>query len=180
MIRALDIFIASIALIVLLPISLISLLACWIETGSPVVSQKRLGLRKKEFSMLKFRTMKLEAALAPTHLADTSEITITGKYLRKTKIDEFPQFWNVIKGEMTIVGPRPCLPMQLELIKARETLNIFDAKPGITGLAQVKGIDMSDPKKLTEMDAEMIANLNLRSYFRYIFETIRLTQSKGQ
>jgi len=99
-------------------------------------------------------------------------VTTFGKFLRRTKLDELPQLWNVLKGEMSLAGPRPCLFSQKELIEARERLGVFRARPGITGLAQVNDIDMSTPQLLAETDARMLASLGVGSYFRYILMTV--------
>lgn len=107
-----------------------------------------------------------------THLASKSSITPFGNFLRKTKLDELPQLWNVIKGEMSLVGPRPCLFNQEELISARELLGVYNVRPGITGLAQINGIDMSTPKLLAETDKKMINELDIIKYFYYIFATV--------
>ena len=107
-----------------------------------------------------------------THLVDPKSISMIGKLLRKTKIDELPQLWNVLKGEMSIVGPRPCLISQKELINARLKFNIYNVRPGITGLAQISGIDMSDPILLAQTERKMLNNFNLFSYFYYILLTI--------
>ncbi len=100
-----------------------------------------------------------------------------GAFLRKTKLDELPQLINVLMGSMSLVGPRPNLFNQTELIEERDKLGVYDVTPGITGLSQINEIDMSTPKKLAEKDAEMIKNYNLSNYFRYIFATVG---GKGQ
>jgi len=105
-------------------------------------------------------------------LASASSITPFGQLLRRTKLDELPQLWNVIKGEMSLVGPRPCLFNQDDLIQERETRGVFNARPGITGLAQVSAIDMSTPQLLAETDQKMLENLSVKDYFRYIFMTV--------
>ena len=115
--------------------------------------------------------MRLETTSVASHLADNSAITPAGKILRKTKLDELPQLWNVLVGEMSLVGPRPNLPNQIELISARDKLGVYNVKPGITGLAQIRNIDMSTPEKLAQVDIKMVNNLNLNSYFRYIVQT---------
>jgi len=92
--------------------------------------------------------------------------------LRRSKLDELPQLWNVLKGEMSLVGPRPCLPSQTELIAARERLGVYAVRPGITGLAQVNGIDMSTPELLAKTDAHMMRTLNLGHYLRYLVQTV--------
>jgi lipopolysaccharide/colanic/teichoic acid biosynthesis glycosyltransferase len=105
-------------------------------------------------------------------LADASAVTPLGRFLRRTKLDELPQLWNVLKGEMSLVGPRPCLFNQQELIDAREQLGVFAARPGITGLAQVNEIDMSTPELLAQTDARMLSSLGIRNYFAYILMTV--------
>lgn len=115
--------------------------------------------------------MKPGTASVASHLADGSSITGWGRFLRRTKLDELPQLWNVLKGEMSLVGPRPCLPNQTELIFERAQRGVFVARPGITGLAQVQGIDMSNPQRLAEVDAEMLRDFSVADYFRYIFLT---------
>jgi len=107
-----------------------------------------------------------------SHFADASAITSFGALLRRTKLDELPQLWNVLKGEMSLVGPRPCLFNQAELIAERHIRGVFKARPGITGLAQVNNIDMSTPKLLAETDARMLQGLTLALYFKYIFLTV--------
>jgi O-antigen biosynthesis protein WbqP len=107
-----------------------------------------------------------------THLANSASITKFGAFLRKTKLDELPQLWNVLTGDMSLVGPRPNLFNQEELIAERQALNVYSIRPGITGLAQVNEIDMSMPKLLAETDAKMIKNLTLKTYFSYILQTV--------
>lgn len=107
-----------------------------------------------------------------THLLDGSSITPYGSFLRRTKLDELPQLWNVLKGEMSLIGPRPCLFNQLELIAEREIRGVFKVRPGITGLAQISNVDMSTPKLLAETDARMLQGLTFTSYFGYIFMTV--------
>jgi lipopolysaccharide/colanic/teichoic acid biosynthesis glycosyltransferase len=116
--------------------------------------------------------MKVDTASVATHLASSASITPFGAFLRKTKLDELPQLWNVLKGEMSLVGPRPGLFNQQDLLDARSGLGVYAVRPGITGLAQVNEIDMSTPQLLAETDAKMIATLTLTDYFKYIFMTI--------
>ena len=134
--------------------------------------QKRAGLGQQAFILVKFRTMLPNTASVASHLADATSITPFGRFLRRTKLDELPQLWNVLKGEMSLVGPRPCLFSQTELIQERGKLRVFDVRPGITGLAQINGIDMSTPELLAQTDAEMIASSSLCNYFRYILLTL--------
>ena len=107
-----------------------------------------------------------------THLMDVSAITPVGKILRKTKLDELPQLWNVFKGDMSLVGPRPCLPNQHELIKQRDIRGLFQVRPGVTGLSQISNLDMSDPTCLAKRDLEMINSLSVRRYLYYIGLTV--------
>jgi len=108
----------------------------------------------------------------PTHFLNKDAYLSIGKILRKFKIDEVPQVLNVFKGEMSFVGPRPCLPSQKDVIFFRTKLKIFKHRPGITGLAQIQGVDMSRPKILAETDAEMIRTMSLFNYFKYILLTM--------
>ena len=116
--------------------------------------------------------MKVDTASVASHLANSASITPFGSFLRKTKLDEIPQLWNVLKGEMSLVGPRPGLFNQEELTLERSKLNVFDVRPGITGLAQVNEIDMSTPAKLAEVDKQMIDTLNIKLYFKLILMTV--------
>lgn len=177
MIRLFDIFFATCGLLLGFPILLILALVGWLDTRSPLFRQTRVGRNQLPFTLIKFRTMRVGTASVATHLANSSSITPFGHFLRRTKLDELPQLWNVLWGEMSLVGPRPCLPNQYELIAAREVLGVFNARPGITGLAQIQGIDMSIPEKLAQIDAEMLQTLSLKAYFRYILQTI---MGKGQ
>lgn len=172
LIRLLDIVFSFLGLVFGFPILLILTLVGFFDTGSPIFRQVRVGRQKQPFTLVKFRTMRLDTESVASHLADASSITKFGGFLRKTKLDELPQLWNVLKGEMGLVGPRPCLYNQTELITERDNLNVFLARPGVTGLAQVSDIDMSMPKLLAKTDAKMLDNLSVRTYFRYIILTI--------
>jgi lipopolysaccharide/colanic/teichoic acid biosynthesis glycosyltransferase len=116
--------------------------------------------------------MQLETVSVASHLADASAVTNFGAFLRRTKLDELPQLWNVLKGEMSLVGPRPCLLDQVELIGERSSRSVFRARPGITGLAQINNIDMSTPKLLAETDAYMLKELTVSVYLKYIIMTV--------
>ena len=172
MLRLLDFVFAVLGLVVASPLLIILTIAGWFDTGSPLFRQKRVGRYKNPFTLVKFRTMKPETADVASHLADASAVTPLGRFLRRTKLDELPQLWNVLKGEMSLVGPRPCLFNQQELIDAREQLGVFAARPGITGLAQVNEIDMSTPELLAQTDARMLSSLGIRNYFAYILMTV--------
>lgn len=172
MIRFLDFIFALFGLVFGFPVLLVIYIIGLFDTGSPLFLQERVGRNKKPFTLVKFRTMKVDTASVASHLASSSSITKLGGFLRKTKLDELPQLWNVLKGEMSLVGPRPNLFNQEELIAERDALGVYEVRPGITGLAQVNEIDMSTPKLLAETDQQMIQSLNLRDYFRYIFMTV--------
>lgn len=171
MIRILDFLFALIGLIITLPLLVIILVIGYFDTGSPLFIQERVGRDKKPFKLIKFRTMKIATQSVASHLVDSSAITPLGKFLRKTKLDELPQLINVLKGEMSFVGPRPNLFNQQELIEERDKLGVYDVLPGITGLAQINNIDMSTPKLLAETDKEMISTLSIKKYFGYIIKT---------
>lgn len=138
----------------ILPIIFISLLIILIEDGFPVFFvQRRLGKNKKEFLLLKIRTMKKNTPNLGTHQISSSNYLKFGLFLRKFKVDELPQVINYLWGDIALVGPRPGLPNQIELMKAREKRGIFSMKPGITGLGQVLEFDMSNPIILSKIDA---------------------------
>jgi lipopolysaccharide/colanic/teichoic acid biosynthesis glycosyltransferase len=169
--RALDVLLASLGLTLGLPLLLILLLAGWLDTGSPLFRQQRVGRHQRPFMLVKFRTMRRDTVSVASHLVDPGTITPLGRLLRRSKLDELPQLWNVLRGDMSLVGPRPCLFSQTELIAARAARGVFEARPGVTGLAQTSGIDMSTPDKLARTDEQMLASLTLGAYFRYILST---------
>lgn len=172
MIRLIDFLAAFFGLLFLWPILLIVTIIGMFDTGSPIFVQTRVGKNQKPFKLIKFRTMSVETKSVASHLASNASITKLGAFLRKTKIDELPQLINVVKGEMSLVGPRPNLFNQEELIKERDALGVYDVLPGVTGLAQVQNIDMSTPKRLAETDKQMIDTLNIKNYFKYILMTV--------
>lgn len=171
MIRLLDFLAALFGLLLLWPVLLVVVIVGFFDTGSPIFIQERVGRYKKPFKLIKFRTMSVETKSVASHLASTTSITKLGAFLRKTKIDELPQLLNVLKGEMSLVGPRPNLFNQTELIKVRENYGIYDVLPGITGLSQVQNIDMSTPELLSKTDKELIETLSVKMYFKLIFMT---------
>ncbi|MBP4060893.1 sugar transferase [Aeromonas sp. Prich7-2] len=172
LIRLLDIIFAFCGLVFGFPVLAILTIIGLFDTGSPIFCQVRVGRHKKAFTLVKFRTMRVGTESVASHLASASSITPFGNFLRKSKLDELPQLWNVLKGEMSLVGPRPCLFNQEELIVERNKHGVFKVRPGITGLAQVNTIDMSTPKLLAETDAKMIESLTLKDYFTYILQTV--------
>jgi lipopolysaccharide/colanic/teichoic acid biosynthesis glycosyltransferase len=172
MIRFFDLIFSFLGLLVLSPIILLLLVIGLFDTGSPLFRQERVGLRQKPFFLLKFRSMHVNTQAVATHLVQASAITKWGSLLRKSKLDELPQLFNVLKGDMSFVGPRPNLFNQKELIGERSKRGVYDFRPGITGLAQILKIDMSTPQLLAETDAKMISKFNIFFYFKYIFSTI--------
>ena len=172
MIRFFDVLFSLFGLLLGAPILLVLTAIGLFDTGSPIFRQERVGRDKRPFTLVKFRTMKVDTASVASHLASSSSITPFGHFLRRTKLDELPQLWNVLKGEMSLVGPRPGLFNQEELTIARDLHKVFDVRPGITGLSQVNKIDMSTPELLAETDAKMISEMSLSNYFKYIFQTV--------
>ncbi len=170
--RLFDIIFSAVGLVVSSPLLLVLSIAGVFDTGSPLFRQLRVGRYQQPFVLIKFRTMAADTQSVATHLVDSAAVTRLGRFLRRTKLDELPQLWNVLRGHMSLVGPRPCLPNQKELITERAALDVFNVRPGITGLAQISGIDMSTPRLLAETDARMVQNLTLATYFKYIFKTI--------
>lgn len=171
MIRLIDFFASFFGLLFLCPILVILTIVGFFDTCSPIFIQERVGRNKKPFKLIKFRTMGIETKSVASHLVSDASITRFGSFLRRTKLDELPQLINVVKGEMSLVGPRPNLLNQKELIQERDALNVYDVRPGVTGLAQVQNVDMSTPKLLAKIDKEMIESLTLRNYFKYILMT---------
>uniref|UniRef100_UPI0040487157 sugar transferase n=1 Tax=Algoriphagus sp. TaxID=1872435 RepID=UPI0040487157 len=172
MTRIFDILLSFIGLLFLSPILLVILIIGYLETRSPIFQQLRLGKSKKPFYLYKFRSMYVNTPSMATHLASSSSITPFGNFLRKSKVDELPQLWNVFVGDMSLVGPRPNLIDQEELVIERDLRGIYSVRPGITGLAQIHKVDMSTPKLLAETDFKMIKKFNVFEYFKYIFLTI--------
>lgn len=171
MIRVIDFVCALLGLLILSPLLVLVSILGLFDTGAPIFIQVRVGRHKKPFKLIKFRTMSIDTQSVASHLAGSSSITKLGAFLRKTKLDELPQLINVLKGDMSLVGPRPNLFNQEELIAERDALSVYDVLPGITGLAQVQNIDMSTPELLAKTDKQMIDRLTLKDYFMYILMT---------
>jgi lipopolysaccharide/colanic/teichoic acid biosynthesis glycosyltransferase len=170
--RIFDILFSFFGLVLLSPILIVLIIIGYFDTGSPIFSQERVGKGKQPFRLKKFRSMHVNAPSVATHLASASSITPFGSFLRKSKLDELPQLWNVFVGDMSLVGPRPNLYNQEKLINERDSRGVYSVRPGITGLAQIQKIDMSTPKLLAETDAKMIDHLNVGYYLKYIFLTV--------
>ena len=172
MIRCFDFLFSSIGLIFLSPLLVLIFLIGLFDSGSPLFIQSRVGYNLKFFSLIKFRTMPVGLRSAGTHLIKNIKLSSFGSFLRRTKIDEIPQLLNVLFGDMSLVGPRPCLFNQRRLISERKKRGIYKVRPGITGLAQISGINMKTPTLLAKTDQKMIKNMSLYNYFYYIFKTI--------
>ncbi|BAP80141.1 MAG: sugar transferase [Pseudomonadales bacterium] len=172
MIRIFDFCFSLLGLLLGAPVLLVLTIIGLFDTGSPIFRQQRVGRHQEPFTLVKFRTMRVDTVSVATHLASSASITRFGHFLRKSKLDELPQLWNVLKGDMSLVGPRPGLFNQDELTAERAKRGVFDVRPGITGLAQVSEIDMSTPALLAETDQKMIQSLTLTDYFKYIFMTV--------
>jgi lipopolysaccharide/colanic/teichoic acid biosynthesis glycosyltransferase len=152
-------------------LALIALLIRLQSPGPAIFAQNRIGKNGAVFVCYKFRTMKVGTKQAATNEVPASMVTGIGRFLRRTKLDELPQIWNIFRNEIGLIGPRPCLPIQAELIDARAKRGVLKLKPGISGLAQVNDIDMSDPQKLAVWDARYLALQSLEGDFRIILAT---------
>ncbi len=159
--------------VLLWPLAIVISIAIKLDSRGPAVFvQRRVGRDERVFDCLKFRSMHVGAPERATHYSMQSDITRVGWVLRRTKLDELPQLLNVLAGDMSLVGPRPCLPTQTALIEARRSLGIFGVNPGITGLAQVNGIDMSQPERLAQVDAEYVVRADTLMDMRLIFASL--------
>jgi O-antigen biosynthesis protein WbqP len=172
MIRFFDFIFSFFGLLVLSPFIIVLWLIGFFDTGSPIFAQERVGKYKKPFKLYKFRSMHVNTKSVATHLASQASVTKWGSFLRKSKLDELPQLFNVFLGDMSLVGPRPNLFNQEELILERENRGVYKVVPGITGEAQINKIDMSTPKLLAETDAIMTQNITFQKYIYYIVVTV--------
>ena len=173
MIRVLDVLIAAFGLILAAPLFVICLPVISLTSeGPPIFAQPRVGRQQRPFICYKLRTMRLGTVSAASHEVSQSAVTPFGGFLRRTKLDELPQLWNVLVGDMSLVGPRPCLPSQTALIAAREMRGVYDLRPGITGPAQVLGVDMSEPERLAELDANWLRDRTLHAYIGLVMLTL--------
>jgi O-antigen biosynthesis protein WbqP len=170
--RVFDVVIAMVAL----PLAFPFILACAVvvrlsSPGPAILRQQRVGRHERSFTCLKLRTMYTNTPHVPTHETGNAAVTPIGQILRRLKLDELPQLFNIIKGDMSFVGPRPCLPTQTALIQARRRYGLQAIRPGITGVAQVRGVDMSDPERLAALDATYLENMSLGADLRLIVAT---------
>lgn len=174
--RLIDIILSLIGLIILSPIFLILVIAIKIDSSGPVLfKQERVGVYKSRFNILKFRTMRIDTPKdTPTHLLEKPEqyITKVGKFLRRTSLDELPQIWNIFLGQMSIIGPRPALWNQFDLISERDKYGANDVSPGLTGWAQINGRDELPIKLKAKLDGEYIESISFWMDFKCFIGTI--------
>lgn len=180
--RIADIILSFVGLMLLLPLLIILIIAIKLDSEGPVLfKQKRVGIHKTHFDILKFRTMYAETPNdVPTHLLNNPDqhITRMGKFLRKTSLDELPQIINILKGEMSIIGPRPALWNQYDLIAERDKYGANDVPVGLTGLAQIKGRDELSIEKKAKFDGDYAANISLGMDLKCFFGTIACVWKK--
>lgn len=171
--RAFDIIAAAIGLLLTVPLLLIVAICIVVTTrSSSVYAQTRVGRDEKLFTCFKLRTMQVGTPIAGTHEIAKSAVTPIGRILRAVKLDELPQLWNVLRGDMSLVGPRPCLPIQEELIRERRKRGVYALRPGITGVAQIQAVDMSEPVRLAVLDAQYLTQQRLVLDMRIILATL--------
>lgn len=182
--RLIDFLLSLTGLIVLSPIFIVLIIAIKIESRGPILfKQKRVGIHKKHFNILKFRTMRIDTPKdTPTHLLDNPDqyITKVGKFLRKTSLDEIPQIWNILIGDMSIIGPRPALWNQYDLIAERDKYDVNDVLPGLTGWAQINGRDELPIEVKAKLDGEYIKKMGPMMDIKCFFGTfVSVLKSDG-
>ena len=174
--RILDFILSLTGLIVLSPVFLVLMVFIKLDSPGPVFfTQKRVGLHKKHFQILKFRTMRIDTPKnCPTHMLQNPAqyITRTGRFLRKTSLDELPQILNILKGEMSVIGPRPALWNQYDLIEERDKYRANDILPGLTGWAQINGRDELPIEKKAKLDGDYVRRMSLTFDIQIFFQTI--------
>ncbi len=179
--RIIDFILSFLGLIILSPIFLVLMLAIKIDSPGPILfKQKRVGIHKTHFNILKFRTMKIDTPKdMPTHMLENPEqyITKVGKFLRKTSLDELPQIINILKGDMSIIGPRPALWNQYDLLEERDKYGANDVKPGLTGLAQISGRDELEIPIKAKLDGDYVEKMgfgmDVKCFIGTIFSVLK-------
>lgn len=168
-------FDVAVCLLLIVPTLLVTLavlpIVCWETRASPLFLQRRVGRDGRDFLILKLRTMSANTPDGASHEIGHATITRSGRILRRTKIDELPQLWNVLTGDMSLVGPRPCLPSQTLLIEERSRRGVLALRPGITGIGQLAGLDMSQPVALAKADAQYLTRWTLRRDLMLLIRT---------
>ena len=182
--RSIDIILSAVGLLLLLPFLLVIAILIKTDSKGPVFFvQKRIGQRRELFNIIKFRTMMPNVPKdVPTHLLDHPEhcVTRVGRILRKTSMDELPQLWNVLKGDMSIIGPRPALWNQHDLIELREKHDIHCLKPGVSGLAQINGRDELPIQEKVQYDKEYLEGFGLSMDFKiFILTMVKIVKGEG-
>ena len=174
--RLIDIFLSGVGILVLSPVLLVLVIAIKLDSPGPVLfRQKRVGIHKTHFSILKFRTMRIDTPKdTPTHLLENPEqwITRVGGFLRKTSLDELPQIFNIFVGHMSVIGPRPALWNQFDLIAERDKYGANDVLPGLTGWAQINGRDELPIEVKAQLDGEYVQRLSFAFDVKCFFGTI--------
>ena len=174
--RVIDFLVSLIGLIVLSPLFIILMLAIKVDSPGPILfRQKRVGIHKMHFNILKFRTMRIDTPRdMPTHMLENPEqyITRVGKFLRKTSLDELPQIINILKGDMSIIGPRPALWNQYDLLEERDKYGANDVIPGLTGWAQINGRDELEIPVKAKLDGEYVEKMSFAFDVKCFFGTI--------
>lgn len=182
--RLIDIVLSLLGLIILSPVFLILIIAIKIDSKGPVLfKQKRVGIHKSHFNILKFRTMRIDTPQdMPTHLLDDPKqwITKVGKFLRKTSLDELPQIWNILVGQMSVIGPRPALWNQYDLIEERDKYGANDVPVGLTGWAQINGRDELPIEVKAKLDGEYAQNIGLKMDIKcFVGSIVSVLKSDG-
>lgn len=173
--RAIDVFLSFLGLVVLSPVFLFVIIAVKIDDPGPAFfKQKRVGINKSYFNLYKFRSMRVDTPDIPTHLLENPKqyISKVGAFLRKTSLDELPQMWNILKGDMSIIGPRPALWNQDDLIAERDKYGANDIRPGLTGWAQINGRDELEIPVKAALDGEYIKKMGFLFDCKCFFGTI--------
>ncbi len=173
--RTLDILLSGLGLLVLaLPMAIVAVVIKCEDPGPAIFKQQRVGNHKKPFALYKFRSMKLATPNVPTHLLENPQqyITKVGKFIRKTSIDELPQLWNIFKGDMSIIGPRPALASQEDLVAQRDLYGANDVLPGLTGWAQINGRDELEIPVKAKLDGDYVKNISFLFDCKCFFGTI--------